>query len=68
MINSLNGIEPGKLFTTKGDDVWEVVSMCHHPTITLRNLRDGTECGGAVGCLNLKEFVPLVAPDLAKPE
>lgn len=60
MINSLKGIKPGMLFTETGTQVWEVVSMCELPTITLRNLRTKEEVGGAVGCLNLENFVPLV--------
>ena len=55
-INSLNGIKPGDLYTTDGQDLWRVESMCERPTITLRNLDSGERCGGAIGCLNLDPF------------
>lgn len=58
-INSLSGLEPGDLFTTDGQDAWEVKSLCEQPTITLRNLRTGEETGGAVGCLNVQPFIAL---------
>ncbi len=61
MINSLDGLEPGQLFTTRdGRDVWAIQSMCSEPTITLKNLHNGRLLGGAVGCPNVKDFVPLV--------
>jgi len=59
-IDTLDGIEPGDVFTTDGHDVWRVVSFCHHPTITLKNIETGKEIGGAVGCLNVRNFVKLV--------
>jgi len=59
MIRSLQDITVRDLFTTSGSDVWEVESFCEHPTITLRNVRTGEQCGGAVGCRNLRDFVPL---------
>jgi len=60
MIDSTRNLEPGKLFTTGGKDVWEVDSFCTLPTVTLKNIRTGETTGGGVGCLNLKDFVPLI--------
>lgn len=64
-IDSLNGVEPGDLYTTDGKDVWKVESFCEQPTITLvkmssqgRGLQERK--GGAVGCLNLQDFKRLV--------
>ena len=60
MINTVEGMKPKDLFTSDGKDVWEVESFCGLPTVTLKNLRTGKKISGAVGCLNLKDFVPLV--------
>jgi len=59
-IRTVEGIEPGDLYTTTGDDVWRVDCMFRMPSITLKNVETGELCGGAVGCLNLAEFRPLV--------
>lgn len=59
-IYSLQGVEVGALYTTDGQDVWEVQSYCQSPTITLKNLRTGHTTGGAVGCPNVADFVRLV--------
>ena len=60
MIWNLKDIRPGDLYTTDGKDAWEVESFCESPTITLRNLRTGERAGGAVGCLNVSQFIPLI--------
>ncbi len=31
-----------------------------HPTISLRNIETNQKIGGAVGCLNVQDFVKLV--------
>jgi hypothetical protein len=59
MIQSVHNLTPGDLFTTDGRDVWEIVSFCEHPTVTLKNVRTGETTYGAVGCRNLANFVPL---------
>jgi hypothetical protein len=56
----MNGDAVGKLFTTNGDDVWRCISYCEYPTIKFKNLETGELCGGAVGCLNVQDFRPLV--------
>lgn len=59
MIDHLEDMEPGALFTQDGKDVWEVLYFYTLPTITLRNIRTSETISGAIGCLNLKPFVPL---------
>jgi len=61
-IDSLEGVKPGDLYTTNGEDVWEVTALCQSPTIELRNLRTNAERGGAVGCLLLGSFVKIEMP------
>lgn len=58
-IDSLSNIKIQDLFTIDGKDVWAVETYCELPTITLKNIRTGEKRGGAVGCLNLKDFVKL---------
>lgn len=67
-IRSLNGIESGDLFTTDGHDVWQVVSYCGLPTITLLNMETGEQTRGGVGCLLLKDFIPLVPEEKIESE
>lgn len=52
----------GKLFTTDGTDAWRCVSYCQYPTISYENLETKKCVGGAVGCLNVKDFKPLTIP------
>jgi len=59
MISSVHSLTPGDLYTTDGKDVWEIESFCEHPTVTLKNVRTGERIGGAVGCRNVADFVPL---------
>lgn len=61
MIDSTHGLECGDLFTTHGGDLWEVSSFCALPTVGLENFSTGEKRGGAVGCLNVENFVPLSA-------
>lgn len=66
MIDSLDGITIGQLFTRQGDgihadEVWEVLSYCQLPTLVMRNVRNPNEViDGGMGCLNLKPFIRLV--------
>jgi hypothetical protein len=55
----MNGDDVGKLFTTDGKDAWCCVSYCAEPTIRFENLETKTVIGGAVGCLNVRDFKPL---------
>lgn len=59
MISSVCNLKPGDLYTTDGKDVWEIESLCEYPTVTLKNVRTGEQIGGAVGCRNVADFVPL---------
>ena len=59
-IRSLNGMEPGDLFTTDGHNVWKVVSYSELPTITLLNMETGEQTRGGVGCRLLADFIRLV--------
>jgi hypothetical protein len=52
--------KPGELYTTTGDDVWEVVSFFAIPSVTLKNIQTGETLTGGVGCLNFKDFRRLV--------
>jgi hypothetical protein len=51
----------GQLFTTDGNDVWDVVAVCPDQTMTIHNLRNGqrinTEpCGELMS--KMKRLVP----------
>lgn len=59
-IHTLAGIRPGDLYTTDGQDVWRVQSLCERPTVTLVNVESGERTGGAVGSLNVSDFRRLV--------
>jgi hypothetical protein len=59
-INFVTGMKAGDLYTTDGEDVWEVVGYFDCPSVTLKNLRTGEEMTGGVGCLNFDPFVRLV--------
>lgn len=56
----MNGDDVGKLFTTDGKDAWRCVAYCGQPTISFENLETKDRVGGAVGCLNVRDFKPLI--------
>lgn len=58
----MNGDDVGKLFTIDGSDAWRCISYCEYPTITFKNLETGQLQGGAIGCLNVRNFKPLTVP------
>ena len=59
-ITSISEVDLQKPFLDPDGEIWEVQSYCEHPTVTMVNRRNGDTIGGAVGCLNLQSFVPLV--------
>jgi len=63
MIDTLTGVKVGDLYTKTGLDVWEVKTFCENPTITLVNIRTHEKELGAIGSLNVKDFVQLVKKD-----
>ena len=58
-IKTTTGLCLGSLYTIDGNDVWEVISYCNQPTVTMRNVRTNDERSGAVGCPLLSEFMLL---------
>lgn len=46
----------GSFFTTNGQDIWQHIFYCEHPTATLVNLQTQERRGGAVGSPILSEF------------
>ena len=59
-INSTNDVKKNRFFTTNGRDVWKCQMFCDEPTVDMVNIETGAIMGGAVGCLNLAEFRPLI--------
>ena len=59
-INSTDDVKRNRFFTTNGTDVWKCRMFCDQPTVDMENLETGEIKGGAVGCLNLAEFRPLI--------
>ncbi len=63
MEKSIDENNIGEFYTTDKRDIWQLVSFCHHPTVTLENMETGEVIGGTIGSLNLKPFVRLVGED-----
>jgi len=60
-ITSIHEIDVRKPFLSADGEVWEVQSYCELPTVTMVNPRTGERTGGAVGCRNLSEFIPITS-------
>ena len=56
----MNEKDLGKFYTTKGDDVWRLITYCSEPTATLENVETKERVGGVVGCRNLQPFIKLI--------
>ena len=59
-IRSTHDLKTNRFFTTDGTDVWKVRMFCDLPTVDMENIETGEIRGGAVGCLNLSKFRPLI--------
>jgi hypothetical protein len=60
-INSVEDCEKYRYWIDSRGDIWEILSYCIRPTVKLRNMRNpDEEASGAIGCLNVQEFMPLV--------
>ena len=60
-ITSLEDVNPGDFYVDNERNIWVVESLCKEPTITLRRIgTDNCLRSGAIGSLNLAEFVKLV--------
>ena len=49
----------GDLWVNTRGEVYQILSFCTDPTITMQNMVTGATQGGSPGCLNLKPFKPL---------
>lgn len=59
-IDSLDVVRRCRFFTLTGDDIWKLEMYCEQPYVVLRNVETGAKRAGAVGCLNLAKFMPLI--------
>ena len=56
MINSVEGMEVGQLFTNSQNEIWCLESFFSTPSLTIKNILTGEELNGGVGCLNFADF------------
>lgn len=61
-MNSSDLKDPGDIFTTNGEDVWELMSFALQPSCLMKNLKTGAEEGFAMGGLTAQKFHKIKMP------